>query len=366
MKREAHAVILAGGRGTRFWPRSRTRTPKQLLNIVGAETMIQQTARRIAPLFPASRLWVVTQAEQAEAVRRQLPLLPRSHVLVEPEGRNTAAAIALAAIHLRREREDAVMAVLPADHVIRQESRYRKILRAALRAAEQPGALVVLGIEAKRPETGYGYIERGAAAGRFGPVRAFRVKRFTEKPARKLARRYVSSGRYYWNAGMFFWDVSTFLDQLAKQLPATEKALGRLADSIGKARYATRLRRAYRGLENISVDYAILEPASRPDSGACVYVLPASVGWSDIGSWAAAYELEASKPGTTVSAGPLVSLDAEGNYFWAPKKLVAAIGVHNLVLVETPDAILVCPRERAQDVGRVVRELERQKRDSLL
>ncbi|HVB34429.1 MAG TPA: sugar phosphate nucleotidyltransferase [Patescibacteria group bacterium] len=366
MKPESHAVILAGGRGTRFWPRSRTRMPKQLLNIIGDETMIQQTVRRISPLFPASRLWVVTQAGQAEAVRRELPSLPRSHVLVEPEGRNTAAAIALAAIHLRLERGDAVMAVLPADHVIRQAARYRAVLRAALEAAEPPGALVVMGIEAKRPETGYGYIERGPAAGRFRGTPAFRVKRFTEKPAPKLARRYVSSGRYFWNAGMFFWRVSTFLGQLSRHLPATEKTLSGLGESIGTSRYRARLRRAYHGLENISVDYAVLEPASRPGSGASVCVLPASVGWSDIGSWAAAYELEAQGPGATVSAGPVVSIDAEGNFFWAPKKLVAAIGVRDLVLVETPDAILICPRERAQDVGRIVKELERQKRDSLL
>lgn len=366
MKPQSHAVILAGGRGTRFWPRSRTRTPKQLLNIVGNETMIQQTARRIAPLFPPSRQWVVTQAEQADAVRRQLPRIPRSHILVEPEGRNTAAAIALAAFHLRHEQGDALMAVLPADHVIRQESRYRALLRSALRAAEPPGALVVLGIKPRRPETGYGYIERGAPAGNFGRAHAFRVKRFTEKPALQLAKRYIASRRYFWNAGMFFWRVSTFLGELAKSLPATEAALAGLEKSIGTARYPAQLRRAYAGLEKISVDYAILEPASRPRSGASVYVIPASVGWSDIGSWAAAHELEAATPAATVSAGPLVSLDAEGNYFWAPGKLVAAIGVRNLVMVETPDAILICPRERAQEVGRIVKELEQLKKDSLL
>jgi mannose-1-phosphate guanylyltransferase len=366
MKPEAHAVILAGGRGTRFWPRSRTRTPKQLLNIVGSETMIQQTARRIAPLFPASRIWVVTQSEQAETVRRQLLHVPRSHILVEPAGRNTAAAIALAAFHLRREQGDALMAVLPADHVIRQESRYRALLRAALRAAERQGSLVVLGIEAKRPETGYGYIERDKPTRHFGRARVFRVKRFTEKPAPKLAKRYVASGRYFWNAGMFFWRVSTFLDELAKRLPATAKSLAGLEQYIGTARYRSALGRAYGGLENISVDYAILEPASRPGSGVDVFVIPASVGWSDIGSWAAAYELEARKPRDTISAGPVVSLDAEGNFFWAPQKLVAAIGVRGIVLVETPDAILICPRERAQDVGQIVKELERQGRDALL
>lgn len=367
MKLQAHAVILAGGRGTRFWPRSRTRTPKQLLNIVGHESMIEQTVRRITPVFPASRLWVVTQEGQAKALQRQLPQLAASHVLVEPEGRNTAAAIALAAMHLRHECGDALMTVLPSDHVIRQEARYRRLLRTALHLADAPDSLVVLGIRPTRPETGYGYIERGAPVGsgkRDGG--AFLVQRFTEKPSLARARRYVASGRYSWNAGMFFWRASTFLEQLARFLPATARALCSLEDAIGTRQYPGRLRRVYRHLENISVDYAVLEPASRPGSGARVHVLPASVGWSDIGSWAAVYELEATQAGATVSAGPVVTLDADGNYFWAPEKTVAAIGVHDLVVVETPDALLVCPRGRAQDVGRIVKELERQKRRKLL
>ncbi len=366
MKLQAHAVILAGGRGTRFWPRSRTRTPKQLLNIVGNESMIEQTVRRIAPIFPASRLWVVTQEGQAKALRRQLPQLPASHVLIEPEGRNTAAAIALAAVHLRHECGDALMAVLPADHVIRQEARYRRLVRAALRLADAPDSLVVLGIRPTRPETGYGYIERGAPVTSGKSDDAFLVQRFTEKPALARARRYVASGRYSWNAGMFFWRASTFLEQLSRFLPATARALGALDEVVGKKQYAARQRNAYRRLENISVDYAVLEPASRPGSRARVHVLPASVGWSDIGSWAAVYELEAGRPGATVSAGPVVSLDADGNYFWAPGKTVAAIGVRDLVVVETADALLVCPRDRAQDVGRIVKELERQKRRGLL
>src|SRR5208282_3625499 len=207
----ACAVLLAGGRGTRFWPRSRTRTPKQLLNIVGRETMLAATAARLRPLISPRHIWAVTNIEQAAAVHRELPGVPASHVLAEPVGRNTAAAIALAAIHLAYERVDAVMAVLPSDSYVADAIRYRTLVGAALELARTPGNLVVLGIPPTRPETGYGYVERGAMAARPHGVAAYSVKRFTEKPALPLAKKYAASGRYFWNAGMFFWRVSTFL-----------------------------------------------------------------------------------------------------------------------------------------------------------
>src|SRR5712675_1703248 len=362
----AHAVILAGGRGTRFWPRSRTRTPKQLLNIVGRNTMLEQTASRLAPLFPASRQWVVTNAEQAPAVRRQLPRVAASHILAEPVGRNTAAAIGLAAAHLLHsgmgKDNDAIMAVLPADHYIGKPSPYLKIVRAALHVAHANGTLVVLGIPPSRPEIGFGYIERarGRALDAEG-VPVFSAQRFTEKPALKLARKYVSSGRYFWNAGMFFWRVSTFLGNLETFLPKTHDALMRLAAEIGTSRYARTLARIYPQLENISVDYAILEPATRRIAAPSVFVLPAEVGWSDIGSWAAVYELLARKSGENVSAGRHVALDAHGNFLWSPKKFVAAIGIRDLIVVETEDALLLCPRDRAQEVGKIVKWLEDEK-----
>jgi mannose-1-phosphate guanylyltransferase len=367
----AYAVILAGGRGTRFWPRSRTRTPKQLLNIVGRDTMLVQTAARLAPVFPASRLWVVTNTEQASAVRHQLPRVARSHILAEPAGRNTAAAIGLAAAHLLHsglgQQNDALMAVVPADHYIAQSARYLNVVRAALHVAQAPGSLVVLGIPPTRPETGYGYIERGRGKElHTGGVPVFSVRRFAEKPALALARRYVASRRHFWNAGMFFWRVSTFLGNLETFLPKTHDALMRLAGDIGTPRYARTLARIYPQLENISVDYAILEPATRRRSSPSVFVLPAEVGWSDIGSWATVYELAAQKPGENVSAGRFFALDAHGNFFFSPKKFVAAIGVRDLVVVETADSLLICPRDRAQDVAQIVKHLEAEKLSRLL
>jgi mannose-1-phosphate guanylyltransferase len=254
---------------------------------------------------------------------------------------------------------DALMAVLPADHYIAQPARYLKIVRAALHVAHAGGSLVVLGIPPSRPQTGFGYIERARGkALDAGGVPVFSVRRFTEKPALARARKYVSSGKYFWNAGMFFWRVSTFLGNLEKFLPKTHDALMRLAGEIGTSRYARTLARIYPKLENISVDYAILEPAASRVAAPSVFVLPAEVGWSDIGSWAAVYELLARKAGENVSAGRFVALDAHGNFLWSPKKFVAAIGIRDLVVVETEDALLLCPRDRAQDVGKIVKELE--------
>jgi len=372
----AHSVILAGGRGTRFWPRSRTRTPKQLLNIVGRTTMLQQTVERLLPAIPYPRLWTVTNAEQVSAVRKIARRIPAAHVLAEPVGRNTAAAIALAAFHLVHHDPQALMAVLPADHFIADAEGFRRILRDALDVAARGENLVVLGIPPTRPETGYGYIERTAPVDpvepsfRASPSPVFRVRRFTEKPQEPMAREFLASGNYYWNAGIFFWRAATYLDALRRFLPATHQALARVAETIGTRRYTAALARAYPKLENISVDYAILERATREPGGGNVYVLPAEVGWSDIGSWAAVYELAAAaQPGVNISSTPLCAIDAAGNYIWSEikqAKVVAMLGVNDLVVVETPDALLVCPRNRAQDVGKIVKWLEERKRRDLL
>ena len=362
-----HAVILAGGRGTRFWPRSRTRTPKQLLNIVGKDTMLEQTVARLRPLIPAERTWTVTNAEQAVAVRKQVPAAARKRVLSEPLGLNTAVAIALAAIHVRHSaRGDALMAVLPADHYIAEAEKYRQIVGAALDVAREPGRMVVLGIPPTRPETGFGYMERMGEPLTSKGYPVFAVRRFTEKPELQVAEEYVASGNYHWNAGMFFWRVSTFLENLRIFLPKTHSAIENLSESIGTRAYDRKVRTLYHKLENISVDYAILEPATRQSGPPRVFVIPAEVGWSDIGSWAAVYELLASQVGENVFAGAGHALDAAGNFLWSPSKFVAAIGVRDLVLVETSDALLICPRDRAQDVAKIVKWLEEQKRRKLL
>ena len=285
--------------------------------------MLGETVMRLAPLILPKNIWSVTNAEQAAGVRRELRKVPGAQILAEPVGRNTAAAIGLAAVHLVREHGDALMAVLPSDAHIADTSGYRKLVAAALAEAQEPGKMVVLGTTPTRPETGYGYIERAGVAAWPNGTPSYVVRRFTEKPELEVARKYVASGKYFWNAGMFFWRVSTFLDNLRKFLPVTHEALGEVAETIGTRQYASTLERIYPHLENISVDYAVMERATRGNGLRQVSMIPADIGWSDVGSWAAVYELLAGKAGDNVSAGGAFTLDAEGNYLWCPKKFVA-------------------------------------------
>jgi len=378
MRLPAYAILLAGGYGTRFWPASRRARPKQFLALTGKESLLQQTYRRLSRLFPPSRIYVVGNAEHRRLLQQQLPRVPPGRLLLEPVGRNTAAAIALAAAHIRRALTsgpaaqrparrspegaggrplaDAVLGVFPADHAIRDEHRFARIARAALAAAAAEGAMVVLGIPPTHAHTGYGYIERGAQRNRIGGQRVFLARRFTEKPDARTAARYMRSGRYYWNSGMFFWRLSAFHALLRRHLPATHAAMQKLPSGA-------KLRRVYARLENISVDYALAEPAAARGLGR---MIPADMGWSDLGSWAAVYEWRAQAQGDNLLPPTHFVLDAQGNLVETRGKFAAAIGVEGLIVVETPDALLICSRERAQDVGKVVQYLEKKKLKRLL
>lgn len=370
MRLPAYAVILAGGYGTRFWPLSRRARPKQFLplappsaGLTGRESLLQQTYRRLLRLFPPERIYVVGNAEHRALLRRQLPRLPAGRLLLEPVGRNTAAAVALAAVHIRRALSaragDAVLGVFPADHAIGNEARFRRIVRAALSAATAEEGMVVLGIPPAQPHTGYGYIERGRSLKRLQGQRLYAVKRFTEKPDRRTAARYLRSGRYFWNSGMFFWRLSTFDDLLRRHLPRTYMTLAKLTPRTSRRR----LGQLYRRLENISVDYALAEPAAARGH---VRMIPADMGWSDLGSWSTVYEWWARHGRDNVVRKPHFLLDAAGNWLSSPGKFLAAIGVEDLVVVDTPDALLLCPRARAQEVGKVVDSLKKTKRTRLL
>jgi mannose-1-phosphate guanylyltransferase len=363
MSLPAYAVILAGGYGTRFWPASRQAHPKQFLALTGRRSLLQQTCERLARLFPPGRIYVVGNAAHRPLLRQQLPRLPARQLLLEPVGRNTAAAIALAAAHIRRRTQEALLAVFPADHAIVNQRRFRRLVRVALATAAAEDTMVVLGTPPTEPHTGYGYIERAGLVGRRAGEPVFRARCFTEKPDARTAAGYLRTGRYTWNSGMFFWKLSVFSAQLHRFLPRTAARMEEIQEKIGAGGYGKHLRQIYRQLEDISVDYALAEPAARAGK---VRLVPAAMGWSDLGSWAAVFDWHAREPGANVHRGSVLALDAHGNYLDSRSSFLAAVGIEDLIVVHTPDALLVCRRDRAQQVGKVVEYLRRQKRRQLL
>ena len=361
-----YPVILAGGRGTRFWPLSRKKRAKQLLALDGKQTMIQQTVARLLPLAPAKTFWIITNEDLRPAIARQLPRLPKAQILAEPVGRNTAPAIGLAAFLLLRENPRAVIGMFPSDHVIANEKRYQETLQRGIEIAASGANIVVLGIRPNRAETGYGYIEAGSAL----QGEALRVRRFTEKPDAQKAAEFVAAGNYFWNSGMFLWSARTLADALGEHLPKTARVLEEIAAAFGTSKFAATFRRLYPKCENISVDYAVLEPRSaKGEEAGNIFCLPADFGWNDLGSWTALHEHHTSKSAAPednlIACSGVFVLNARGNYVHAPGKFVAAVGVHDLVVVETPDALLITTRQHAQDVGRVVKYLDEKKMSKL-
>ncbi|MGZ4730713.1 MAG: mannose-1-phosphate guanylyltransferase [Terriglobales bacterium] len=366
-KTSFHPVILAGGRGTRFWPLSRQRRAKQLLALDGAQTMIQQTVSRLRPLASPARFWIITNQHLRREIMRQLPSLNPNQILAEPVGRNTAPAIGLAAFILLNTDPDAVIGLFPSDHVIADEKRYRDVLKKGMEIAAAGENIVVLGIRPTRAETGYGYIEAGS--GLEGD--ALRVCRFTEKPNAALAADFVTAGNYFWNSGMFLWSARTLANALLEHLPKTAALLQQIAATFARRKFAPTFARLYPKCENISIDYAVLEPRSgKGEQNSNIICLPADFGWNDLGSWTALHEHHAArrrpKDDNLIAAVGWFTLNAQGNYIHAPGKFVAALGVSNLVVVETEDALLITTREQAQDVGKVVKYLDEKKLRNLV
>ncbi len=342
-----YAVILAGGIGSRFWPLSRSTTPKQLLSVVGDESLLETTIRRLSPLVLPERVYVVTNEEQAELIRLHLSYEGREAVtpgyIVEPMGRNTAPAIGLAALRILEMDPGAVMAVLPADHIIGEGGKFRALLEEAVHLAAK-GHLVTFGVRPTSPETGYGYIKADCPLEGEG-TRAYRVERFVEKPGRKLAESYLAEGGYYWNAGIFIWKAERILGEIKTHMPLMYEKLmeiGRGAD-IGPA---------YEAMEAISIDHAILEKASG------VVVMPADFSWSDMGSWNSFAEILGPDSSGNVIKGRVVDLGSSNSVILGCDRVVATIGLDEMILVDTPDATLVCPKDRAQDVKAVVEALK--------
>lgn len=361
-KSNFYPVILAGGRGTRFWPLSRKRRAKQLLALDGKQTMIQQAVSRLLPLAPAKRFWIVTNEDSQREIAHQIPRLSKQQIVAEPVGRNTAPAIGLAAFILLRSDPEAVIGMFPSDTVIGDQKRYRQVLEKGIEIAAAGENIVVLGIQPTRAETGYGYIEANLAIER----EAYRVRRFTEKPDSKRAAEFVAAGNYFWNSGMFLWSARTLANALREHLPKTAPILEKIAGAFGTRKFAETFRRLYPKCENISIDYAVLEPrSSKGEQNSNIFCLPADFGWNDLGSWTALHEHHVAKSqpaeGNVIIGEGIFTLNASGNYIHAPGKFVAAVGVNNLVVVETDDALLITTLEDAQDVGKIVKYLDEKK-----
>ena len=362
-------VILAGGSGTRFWPRSRRARAKQVLALDGDRSMLQQTVERLHPIAGSAQVWVITNELLAAEIESQLPGVPRGQIVEEPVARNTAPACGLAAFLVEKKDPDAVIGVFPSDHVIGDEPRFLKIIERGVALAASGDVMVVLGIEPTRAETGYGYIETGDD----GPNESLHVRRFTEKPSRHRAEEFLAAGNYYWNSGMFLWSARTLAKAVREHLPETAPLLEEIAAAFGTDRFHAVFEELYPQCENISVDYAILEPRSaKGEHFSRLYCLPAEFGWNDLGSWESLYEFQVEKrlrgdgEGNVAETAGVMAIDSGDNYVYSPKKFVALVGVSDLVIVETDDALLITQRKLSQDVGKIVKDLAASGRTELL
>jgi mannose-1-phosphate guanylyltransferase len=349
-----YAVIMAGGIGSRLWPRSRGATPKQFLDLIGERTMLQETVGRIEPLVTLERVVVVVGEEHAGTVLEQIPGLPEENLVLEPGPRGTAPCIGLAAVALRARDADAIMAVFPADHRIADAAGFRQAIAAAAQVARD-GYLVTLGIAPEYPHTGYGYIERGEAFDPVDDMEVYQVVRFTEKPDAETAERFVVSGDYYWNGGIFVWAAETILGEMQRLLPDLHKELSVLAGAWDTPRRDGALLAAWSRVPQTTIDYGVMERADR------VATVPVDIGWDDVGNWATLSALlEADEGGNVLrGGGHTLAIDTADSYVYAAGgRAVATIGLEGFVVVVTDDAVLVCPQDRAQDVRDVVDELD--------
>ncbi|MCX6640801.1 MAG: mannose-1-phosphate guanylyltransferase [bacterium] len=352
-----HAVIMAGGVGSRFWPRSRKKKPKQVLNIFGSNTLLQETCQRLFTLIPPAQFLIVTTKGLAEDVRQQLPELSSDSILVEPVGRNTAPCIGLAALKLYEQDPDGIMVVLPADHLISDRDRFLACLQTAIDTARSEDALVTIGITPTQPETGYGYIQFDRAGQK--PSGAYAVKTFAEKPNLDTARRFLESGDFLWNSGIFIWSIRRILNEIEASLPELNAALIEIK-KLGGPDAHTQFEQIYSGLRPISIDYGVMERAEN------VAVVKGDFSWSDVGNWAEVYRLSTKDEQGNVNLNGHVLIDTRNCLIDSTDRLIATVGVHDLLIINTSDALLICHRDQAQEVKRVVEYMERHQMEKYL
>ena len=352
------ALIMAGGKGERFWPRSRRNYPKQFLSLTGeGKTMIQLTVDRLLPIINIEDIYISTNEKYRMLVREQLPNIPENNILCEPVGRNTAPCIGLGAVHIQKKYRDAVMLVLPSDHEIRRPEAFRKVLQEVCGIAEQGPNLVTIGITPLYPETGYGYIKyhEDISLGS-----AFEVEKFVEKPVLELAREYLASGNYLWNSGMFGWKVSTLLENMSRFMPDNYARLLRIRDAVGTPEEDEVLQKEFPEMESQSIDYGIMEKADH------IYTIPGDFGWDDVGSWLAVGRLKEEDKDGNVMTGDVLPIGTESCIIQGGKKLIATVGLKDLVIVDTEDAILISSKEKTGEIKKILEQLRRQGRHEYL
>ncbi len=351
------ALILSGGVGTRLWPQSRKDLPKQLLPLISERTMVQNTVDRILPIIAPENIFFATNKEYSNIIAAQLPEVPPQNIISEPSAKNTAPCIGLSALHMRRLDPTQVMASLHADHFIANEEGFRQALLAAEEVARQ-GYLVTLGITPDKPETGYGYIERGSLLGNFNGHDVYEVNQFLEKPNLETAQRFVAAGTYYWNSGIFIWQLSTLMDAFSHHTPELAVQLNQIEQAIAAG---SAIEPHWEGISPISVDVGILERAAK------VAVIPVDFGWNDVGSWAATHEVaQKDELGNVVKGPHSLVIDSRNSFVQSSDRLVALVGLDDVVVVDTGDAVLVCARDKAQNVKEVVTWLQNNNREDLL
>lgn len=354
---ELFAVIMAGGVGSRFWPRSKERKPKQLIRIVGENTMIQDTVKRLEGLIKPENIFVITNKIQKLRVREQLPQLPEQNIIDEPFGKNTAACIGLASVLIKKKNPEAVSITLPSDHLIQDEIEFRECLLTAAEYADNSKGLLTIGITPTRPETGYGYIqfdEKGV------DKNIFKVMTFAEKPNLATAERFIASGDFLWNSGIFIWRVDSILEEIEKYLPDLYDGLGKIEKVIDTPEFEKELVSVYGQLKSISIDYGIMEKSDR------VFLTKADFYWNDLGNWDAVYEVSDKNEDGNAVVGDVYAAKTSGSYIFSPRTFTAVIGLENIIVINTNEALLICNRNNAQDVRQVVDYLKMNKKLELI